>query len=471
MKILMTGATGHIGQELGLALVRAGHSIHALTRDPKKAPKKLPFPAVCFAWDGLEGPPPVEAFAGVDAIIHLVGEGIADARWTEARKKLLYDSRVRTTQNLIIGLRSAQVQPTVFISAAATGIYPSSAQLQDESATPGTGFVAELCQAWEKEVDTVKELVPACRVAHIRISPVLMPNAGFLRQVEPLFAAGLGARLGSGLQGFSFIHIKDLVRLFIRALEDINLSGAVNACAPNPTSNAELTQVLAHRLYRRAFLPAPKLALRVIYGELASLLFVDQRIISKKLSAEFFDFPTIEAALNDIYGGLKNGERLVQYQMWLPKSVDLLFPFFESAKNLEELTPSFLRFHVLRQSTPEITAGTLIDYRLQLHGIPFRWRTLIEKFEAPHEFVDTAVKGPFGKWHHTHQFESLAGGTLCTDRVIYRLPFGLVGEWGGGAWVRSDVDRIFSYRRDVLYKLFGRSDDGESRESVTQISS
>jgi ligand-binding SRPBCC domain-containing protein len=192
-----------------------------------------------------------------------------------------------------------------------------------------------------------------------------------------------------------------------------------------------------------------------MYGELASLLFADHRIVSKKIDPAFFRFPNIESALDEIYGGLQSGEKRVHYDLWLPKPVQELFPFFESAKNLEELTPKFLHFEVLRQSTDAISAGTLIDYRLRLHGIPFRWQTRIEKFEINREFIDTEVHGPFEKWHHVHRFEPLHGGTLCSDTVTYKLPLARVGEWGGGAWVRGDVERIFEYRRDTLFEKFG----------------
>lgn len=148
-------------------------------------------------------------------------------------------------------------------------------------------------------------------------------------------------------------------------------------------------------------------------------------------------------------------------QQWLPLPLDRVFPFFADAGNLEALTPAFLGFKILTPRPIHMEKGTLIDYRILLHGFPMRWRTLISTWEPPHRFVDEQLRGPYALWHHTHTFEEKDGGTLVTDHVLYRLPF----SWMPGSglihrfFVKPDLDRIFNYRRHALLRALGLPDE------------
>jgi ligand-binding SRPBCC domain-containing protein len=132
-----------------------------------------------------------------------------------------------------------------------------------------------------------------------------------------------------------------------------------------------------------------------------------------------------------------------------------VFSFFSEASNLEKITPPWLHFRILSQSTPKIEKGTLIDYRLRLHGIPIKWRTLIADWNPTHDFVDTQLKGPYKLWHHTHIFEAQNGGVLMTDRVKYQVPLGTLGRWAAGNFVKKDIEEIFRYRKEIITKFFG----------------
>lgn len=147
-------------------------------------------------------------------------------------------------------------------------------------------------------------------------------------------------------------------------------------------------------------------------------------------------------------------EHILESEQFIARPLEELFRFFSLETNLEEITPPFLNFKVLKKSTPEIQAGTLIDYRLSLHGIPMSWRTLIEIWEPGKRFVDTQLKGPYALWHHTHTFEMVEGGTLMRDRVRYRLPMGWLGDLFAGWKVKKDVRMIFEYRRKVIQEKF-----------------
>ena len=152
-----------------------------------------------------------------------------------------------------------------------------------------------------------------------------------------------------------------------------------------------------------------------------------------------------------------NFERVLEFSQWIPRPVEEVFPFFADEQNLERITPPQLKFKVLGKNTDTIRAGTLIDYRLRLRGVPFYWRTLIESWDPNRSFVDTQLKGPYAKWHHTHYFEPKDGGTLMRDVVVYRIPFAFISQFLVGWFVRKEVMDIFAYRRKVIESIFGKA--------------
>jgi hypothetical protein len=144
-------------------------------------------------------------------------------------------------------------------------------------------------------------------------------------------------------------------------------------------------------------------------------------------------------------------ESRFESELWLPRPVEEVFPFFADAGNLERLTPPWLRFRILTPRPIEMRPGALVDYRLRVHGLPLGWRTRIEAWEPPHRFVDVQLRGPYRLWHHTHTFEARDGGTLCRDLVRYAVPGGALVD---RLLVRRDIERIFAYRRDELIRIF-----------------
>jgi ligand-binding SRPBCC domain-containing protein len=150
-------------------------------------------------------------------------------------------------------------------------------------------------------------------------------------------------------------------------------------------------------------------------------------------------------------------EFTLQTELWLPRPRDEVFPFFAEARNLEALTPPWLQFEVLTPARVEMRPGTLIDYRIRVHGLPIRWRTEIAEWDPPRRFVDVQLRGPYTLWHHTHTFEERDGGTLCLDKVRYRPRGGVLVYW---LFVRRDVERIFQYRQQRMQELFGIKADG-----------
>jgi ligand-binding SRPBCC domain-containing protein len=342
---------------------------------------------------------------------------------------------------------------SAFISGSAIGVYGEAGNtVLTESSPFAQDFLGTLCHEWELEA----KKAPG-RVALIRTGVVLSTQGGALGQMIPLFEQGLGSKLAGGRQWMSWIHIDDLVEVFVRAIEDSDFEGAFNGVSPFPVSNAEFTKLLAEYLKVGTFLPVPKLALDLALGEMAQILICSQRVSPQALESKgfHFQFPSLSAALGHLFNWKESRhDRIFEASQWVPQPRNVVFPFFSDAMNLEVLTPPFLNFRVLKTSTKTIQSGMEIDYKLKIHGVPVKWRSKICDWDPENRFRDVQLKGPYQKWDHTHTFEDLAGGTLLNDKVIYRLPW---AGWGGNLTsplVKRDIMQIFSYRMKKIRELF-----------------
>ncbi len=450
MKILITGATGFVGRQVILYLRDRGHAIVVLTRDSQKAPVRLPIACPVFSWPSADQSPPREAFAGVDAVVHLAGENIIN-RWTASRKKEIIKSRVESTRQLVTAMQNLNDQPKVFICASAIGYYGDRGdESLDESADPGEGFLPDLCWQWEEAARQAEE--SGIRVVSLRIGVVLGHDGGALLPMLPPFRLGLGGKVGSGKQWMSWIHVRDLAGLVLHAIETNTMQGPLNAVSPQPVPNVEFTQTLAAVLKRPHLFPVPGFVLKIIMGEASQVVLTSQRVTARKAAGYEFVFPELKSALEDICG---REDHELLFEQWVPRPMDEVFGFFSDAQNLELLTPPHLKFKVLGSSTNPLQAGTRIDYKLQLHGIPFHWQSLIGEWNPVTHFSDTQMRGPYKKWHHTHTFIEQDGGTLIRDHALYRLPFGVPGDAVAYFFVKKDLEKIFSYRIAKVRELFG----------------
>lgn len=459
--LLVTGLTGLIGRRAAVPLLKAGYRLRGLSRDPIGAAKALPLPIEWFSVHDLD-----RALRGVEGVVHLAGEPVAGKRWNAKRKAAIRASRVDGTRALVDAIAAMKSPPKVFVSASAVGIYGDAgeAELSDAKARPGSApkaggnaFLREVCEAWEL---TWSESLPKrTRSVGLRIGMVLAQEGGALAELLPLFKLGVGGPLAGGKPWTPWIHVDDVVGLILHALKDPQARGIVNAVGPQSVRNAHFTRVLGALLRRPAFAPVPTFALRLLYGEMADIVLASQKVLpTRALKLGYrFKHATLESALAEelVFEGHMGVNVLDSYQ-WIPRPLEKVWPFFTDAKNLEELTPDFLHFKVLSADTRNIHPGSLLDYKLRVHGVPLRWRTLIQTWQpegkSPH-FVDLQLKGPYGLWHHTHRFETLQGGTLMRDTVRFQLPgawFGQLGE----AWVKKDVEGIFRFRISAVKKRF-----------------
>jgi uncharacterized protein len=295
MNITISGASGLVGRHLLRVLGNAGHKLHALSRH---AGTNLPNGVKLSVWDP-KSLPPLESLENADAVIHLAGEPVAQ-RWTAEARRRIRDSRVGSTERMVEALSKLPRAPAALVCASAVGYYGSRGdEILEETSPAGSGFLPEVCVAWEKAAQAASNLGP--RVTLIRIGMVLDSKRGALGKMLAPFRAGAGGRLGSGRQWMSWIHVGDLVEL-IRFAIDKPLAGAVNGVAPFPVSNREFTQALAHALKRPAVLPVPEFFLKALLGDMAEILLASQRVAPRVAeSAGFhFRFPQLGPALADL---------------------------------------------------------------------------------------------------------------------------------------------------------------------------
>ncbi|HEY8278502.1 MAG TPA: TIGR01777 family oxidoreductase [Bdellovibrionota bacterium] len=294
----MTGATGFVGRRLGHALHARGDRVLAVSRSPREA-QALSFVSKACTWEQLG------ELGDVDAVVHLAGETVAQ-RWTSQARQKIFESRIGGAQKLGTEL-SRSGGRKVFLSASAVGFYGDRGdELLGESSAAGQGFLADVCQAWERIAREAAGTMGAERVVIFRFGMVLGEQGGALAKMLPAFRLGLGGRLGNGRQWLSWIHIDDLVRALLFALDTVGASGVYNAVAPAPVTNREFTRALGRALHRPAVLPVPAFALKLALGEMAEMLLGSQRVEPGRLIAEGFSFRyprIIEALEASLHGG------------------------------------------------------------------------------------------------------------------------------------------------------------------------
>lgn len=300
MRVLVTGASGFVGQRVVKELLRAGDEVVVLTRNVPKAILHLGSKCRYFSWNDTTTPAPVEAFDGVDAVINLMGENIAEKKWTEVEKKKIYDSRILGTRNLIETIKSLSKKPKVFVSASAVGIYGNRGNEEiTEDATYGSDFLANLCKDWELEATKAK--YEGLRTVLLRTGVVIGKNGGALKKMLLPFKMGAGGPLGSGKQYMSWIHVDDLANMYVEAVKNSTLEGPCNGTAPNPATNKDFSKQLGKTLHRPAFAPVPGFALKMAFGEMSKVLLEGQKVLPKKFRERKFRFryPTLEMALKE----------------------------------------------------------------------------------------------------------------------------------------------------------------------------
>ncbi|MFF7988557.1 TIGR01777 family oxidoreductase [Kitasatospora xanthocidica] len=288
MRIAVTGSTGLIGSALVRSLLADEHEVVRLVRHRSRTGPQ-PDGSTAIGWNPLLGEIDRDGLAGVQAVVHLAGAGVGDHRWTDSYKREIRESRVQGTETLAVALAELKEPPQVLVSASAVGWYgQTDDRVIDEDSPAGDDFLAEVCVQWEAAARPAERA--GIRVVHPRTGMVLSSAGGAGGRLFPLFRLGLGGRLGSGRQYWSFISLHDQVAALRFLLDHDDLSGAFNLTAPHPATNAELTTALGRALRRPTPFPVPEAVLKLVLGELAVEVVGSHRVVPRRLSDAGFRF-------------------------------------------------------------------------------------------------------------------------------------------------------------------------------------
>ena len=274
MKVTVSGATGRIGRHLVAALKARGDEAVALSRDPDKAGEQLGVQA--FAWDPKNEGVPKPALAGSDAVVHLAGEDVGQ-RWNKETKAEILDSREKGTRNMVHAIFDTKPRPRTFICASASGYYgPRGDEPVDEAEPPGSDWLADVCARWERQAETA---MLGTRLVIVRTGLVLDADGGALAKMLPPFKAGLGGPVGSGKQYMPWIHLDDLVGIYVAALHHPTFHGPINASAPEPVTNKAFAKALGRAINRPAVAPIPGFTIKAMYGEMSQIVLNGVRMV------------------------------------------------------------------------------------------------------------------------------------------------------------------------------------------------
>lgn len=301
LRVAITGASGLVGTAVAKRLLDRGDEVTALSRDPEKTRSRVPEGVRSEKIARGESAALARILSGHDAVVNLAGEPVIGRRWNDAVRQELRDSRVEGTQTVVEAIAAAEVPPGILVNASAVGYYGHSEDAEvTENAGPGSDFLAELSVDWEAAAMQAEH--HGARVALLRIGIVLSRDGGALPRMLPPFKFFVGGPIGNGRQGFPFIHIDDLAGLILHALDGDDISGPMNATAPHPVTNAEFSKALGRVISRPSWLPAPRLALRVVIGPAAAVLTNGQMAIPRRAldTGYEFRFPDVDKALHDL---------------------------------------------------------------------------------------------------------------------------------------------------------------------------
>ena len=300
-KIVITGATGSIGNRLVQQLTARGDEVIVFTQNPKRADEKLAKGVCLVKWDYIKPDEWKKHLNEIDTVVHLAGANLSGRRWNEEYKKIAYDSRVISTRNLVEAIKSADQKPKAFICANAVGIYGNRYdEILDESSLLGNDFLANLCNDWEDEVKRIENC--GVRWSSIRTGLVLSQGEGLLKQLYLPFKLFLGGPLAGGHQWFPWIHIDDIVGIYLHIIDNESIQGPVNAASPDIVRMKEFAEAFGKSLNRPSIFPIPKLAMKIVAGELADYAVMSQRTSVDKIfiSGYKFKFENLEDALRNL---------------------------------------------------------------------------------------------------------------------------------------------------------------------------
>lgn len=455
MRIVITGGSGLIGQALTNELVKNGHEVTILTRNPEKTRLTLP-EAKAVYWDGRTQGDWAGSFEGAEAVVNLAGasiagENILKMRWTPARKKAILESRVNAGAAVTEAIQAAKEKPKVLVQSSAIGYYgPQGDQPIDEKAPNAEDYLAGVCRDWEDSTKAVEAL--GVRRVVARTGLVFSRGSLIFSLLKLPFTFFVGGPLGSGKQVFSWIHIEDMVAALQFLIENPRAQGVYNLTAPNPVSNKAFSKALGKAMKRPAFIPVPSFAMKLALGEVSTLALEGQRVIPARLleAGYAFKFKRLEEAL----AKLTQPHLRFRHSFRVNAPLEEVVAFHRDTSILKAITP--LPIIVQFKRVEGVGEGTTADFNLWFGPIPVHWVARHHDVDPTNGFWDTQVEGPFTKWVHQHRFiETGKGKVQVIDDIQAQFGSGLFsGLVSRFMWWTLPI--LFAYRGWQTKRLIER---------------
>ena len=447
--ILITGATGNIGQNLVLHLLKNKYQVSIVSRDLKKAKHKLPLPINIVECDLSKSKINSSKLKGVDCVINLAKESLVNKALTKSRQREILDKSEAICKNLVASF-DYEVH---FIHISGTSCYKESQFPLTENSPLSDNFFGNLARKTEKPFENYKSTI-------LRLPFVISESMPIIKTLSYLYRFMLAPKiLSSNL--ISWVHAEDINKSICNIIESSDHRDLINIVAGS-TSLKELHAVFSRLTNRINPLFVPAFVLKKLLKVKSKMILANTEVHS--IHSQFLNltYTRIEECLEYTLSNTQTptlSSPLFHYEFktfqFVPRPIDKVFDFFKEAKNLEEITPDKLNFRIIAQSSENIEEGSRFEYKLKLNGLEFHWTTYIENWNPPLKFTDYQSKGPYQVWYHTHSFFEVDGGTLMIDDVKYRLPFGMLGDIFGLWYVSKNIKEIFEYRYKYIKGIFG----------------
>ena len=447
--ILITGATGNIGQNLVLHLLKNQYRVSIVTRNLQKARRKLALPISIIETDLSKSKISASDIQDIDCVINLAKESLVSKSLTKSRQRQILDKSYAICKNLVDSF-DYEVH---FIHISGTSCYKESQFPVTENSPLSDSFFGELAKRTQSVFDNYKSTV-------IRLPLVISNSMPIIKTLTYLYRFMVAPKvLSSNL--ISWVHTEDICRSICKIIESPNHRERINIVAGS-SSLKDLHRVFCDLTNRINPLFIPAFLLKRILKTKSKMILTNSEVNS--IHSQFLDLTytrledCLALSLNYMKTPTLRRSRF-HYEFktfqFIPRPIEDVFDFFKEAKNLEEITPKKLNFKIIDSSSDNIEEGSRFDYRLKLNGVPFRWRTYIKNWNPPMGFIDYQDSGPYQVWYHCHSFYKVEGGTLMIDDVKYRLPFGIFGDILALWYVTKNIKEIFNYRYKYIDGVFG----------------
>lgn len=437
--LLLIGGSGFIGNAVGEYFARSGWKIRLLSRSADQL--QTSFPCTQYQWNGKELAH--HTLKSVSAIINLAGAGIADKAWTKNYRDIILRSRTESARAIVNAIVQSRIRIPVLIQVSAVGFYGSANRFEvcDEKSSSGHDFLAEVCKSWENEINPLSDYT---RLVIARMGLVLGWEGGALPKLWDIYASGMGSRLGHGTQWMNWIHLEDVVRFFMAAIESEHAKGSYNLVAPGNIDNRTFHRYLASKTPSLHAAVAPGFAVRTMLGDRSELLLSAPEVVSERLSQIRFQFhhPDFSEALEQLLKERRCTEsHYLKMKQWIPEEIRKIRDFITSA-----------------------------DDSVKCHGIVLRSQSSVSESNSFIEFNGKQKKFLYKKWFYRYILSELRGGTLIEQRIEYRLAFFPVGELAF-PFVRNHLKKSCLHQEHMISSEFPEQTRRDVRETRTDPSS